>query len=140
MDRTFLMIKPRAVAEGLTGEIVAAIERAGFVIVGVASRRLNADEAERFYDVHREKPFYERLVAFVSSGPTVGIMLEAADAVPALRKVVGATDPAEAAPGTIRAAYGKSITENAVHASDSPENVVFESAFFFDDCPRAVVA
>jgi nucleoside-diphosphate kinase len=134
------MIKPSAVAEGLTGEIVAAIERHGFVIVGIASRRLTTDEAERFYGVHRGKPFFERLVEFVTSGPTVGIMLEAEGAVQALREAVGATDPAEAAPGTIRAAYGKSITENAVHASDSAENVRFESAFFFDDCPRALFA
>lgn len=134
------MIKPRAVAEGLTGEIVTAIERGGFEIVGIASRRLTADEAERFYGVHRGKPFFERLVAFVTSGPTVGLMLEAPNAVPALRSAVGATDPGEAAPGTIRAAYGKSITENAVHASDSPESVLLESAIFFDDCPRALVA
>jgi nucleoside-diphosphate kinase len=138
MARTFLMVKPRAVAEGLTGEIVAAIEREGFTIVGIVSRRLTADEAGRFYGVHKGRPFYERLVAFVTSGLTVGLMLEAPDAVQALRRVVGATDPAEAAPGTIRAAYGKSITENAVHASDSPENVAFESAFFFDNCPRAL--
>jgi nucleoside-diphosphate kinase len=139
MARTFLMVKPRAVAEGLVGQIVAAIERGGFRIVGVVSRRLTTSEAERFYGVHRGKPFYERLVAFVTSGPTLGIMLEAPEAVSALRAAVGATDPAEAAPGTIRALYGKNITENAVHASDSPENVAFESAFFFDDCPRALV-
>jgi nucleoside-diphosphate kinase len=134
------MIKPRAVAEGLTGRIVSAVEGGGFTIVGIASRKLTRDEAERFYGVHRGKPFFDRLVAFVTSGLTVGLALEAPDAVPALRKLVGATDPGEAEPGTIRAAYGKTITENAVHASDSPENVVFESAFFFDDCPRALVA
>ena len=133
------MVKPRAVSERLTGEILAAIERAGFVIVGIVSRRLTVEEAERFYGVHRGKPFFERLVEFVTSGPTVGIMLEAEDAVAALRRTVGATDPAKAEAGTIRAEYGKSITENAVHASDSPENVAFESAFFFDDCSRALV-
>ena len=122
------MIKPRAVAEGLVGEIV-----------GVASRRLTVSEAERFYDVHRGKPFFERLVAFVTSGPAVGLMLEAPDAVAALRRAVGATDPREAEPGTIRAAYGRSVTENAVHASDSPASVLLESAIFFDDCPRALV-
>jgi nucleoside-diphosphate kinase len=139
MARTFLMIKPRAVSEGLTGEIVAAIEREGFAIVGVASRRLTRAEAERLYGVHRGKPFFERLVALASSGPTVGLMLEAQDAVAALRAAVGATDPAEAAPGTIRALFGKNITENAVHASDSPESVRLESGIFFDDCPRALV-
>jgi nucleoside-diphosphate kinase len=140
MDRTFLMVKPRAVAEGLTGEIIAAIEREGFKIVGIASRRLTVDEAERLYGVHRGKPFYEPLIEFMTSGPTVGIMLEAADAVSALRRAVGETDPAEAAPGTIRAVYGKTIRENAVHASDSSENVILESAFFFGDCPRALFA
>lgn len=140
MDRTFLMVKPGAVAEGLTGEIIAAVEREGFTIAGVASRRLTKGEAERFYGVHRGKPFFDRLVESVTSGPTVGIMLEAPDAVARLRKAVGVTDPAEAELGTIRAAYGRSITENAVHASDSAENVRFESAFFFEDCPRALFA
>ena len=140
MARTFLMIKPRAVADGLTGEIVAAVERAGFEIVGVASRTLAVDEAERFYGVHRGKPFFEGLVEFVSSGLTVGLMLEAPDAVQALRRLVGATDPTESAPGTIRARYGKGVRENAVHASDSPASVQLESAIFFSDCPRALVA
>jgi nucleoside-diphosphate kinase len=139
MARTFLMVKPRAVADGLTGEIVATIERHGFTVVGIASRRLTADEARRFYGVHEGKPFYERLVASVTSGMSVGLLLEAPDAVQALRKVVGSTDPTAAAPGTIRSEYGKNVTENAVHASDSPENVAFESAFFFDDCSRALV-
>jgi nucleoside-diphosphate kinase len=139
MARTFLMIKPRAVSEGHAGEIIAAVERLGFEIAGIASRRLTVSEAERFYDAHRGKPFFESLVAFVTSGPTVGLMLEAPDAVPTLRRAVGATDPREAEPGTIRAAYGKSVTENAVHASDSPASVLLESAIFFDDCPRALV-
>lgn len=138
MARTFLMVKPRAVADGLVGEIVALIERAGFEIVGVASRRLTRDEAVRFYSMHDGRPFFDGLVAFVTSGLTVGLMLEAPDAVAALRRIVGATDPAEALPGTVRALYGKSVRENAVHASDSPESVALESNLFFGDCPRTL--
>ena len=138
MARTFLMVKPRAVAEGLVGEIVTVIERAGFEIVGVASRRLTRAEAARFYGVHQGKPFFEGLVAHVTSGLTVGLMLEAPDAVAALRRIVGATDPAEALPGTIRALFGRSVRENAVHASDSPESVAVESELFFGDCPRTL--
>ena len=128
-------------AEGLTGEIVAAVERAGFKIVGVASRTLTADEAERFYDVHVGKPFFQGLVDLVTSGMSVGLLLEASEKMPdvvaELRGSVGATDPEEAEPGTLRAKYGKSLRENAVHASDSPERVVAESSFYFGDCPRA---
>lgn len=140
MQRTFLMVKPRAVREAKTGQILAAIEEAGFRIVGLASRRMSATEANRFYDVHIGKPFFDPLVAFITSGMTVGVLLETeGDAVKRLREVVGATDPAKAAPGTIRARFGSSLTENAVHASDSPERVAHESAVFFDDCGRAVV-
>ncbi len=139
MSRTFLMIKPRAVAQGHVGEIIAAVERMGFAIVGVAARTMNEEEALRFYDVHEGKDFFAPLVAYITSGLSIGLLLEAPDAVSALRKAVGATDPAEAGEGTIRAAYGETVRQNAVHASDSPGRVKHESAIYFGDCPRALV-
>jgi len=138
MDRTFLMVKPRAVREAKAGLILSAVEEAGFRIVGLASRRLNREEAGRFYDVHVGKPFFDALVEFITSGMTIGVMLERDDAVPKLREIVGATDPAKAVAGTIRARFGSSLTENAVHASDSPERVEYESSVFFGDCGRAI--
>ncbi len=138
MDRTFLMVKPRAVRDGLTGEILAELERGGFRIVGLASRKLTVEEAHVFYDVHVGKPFFETLVEFITSGMTVGVMLESPDAVTALRAFIGATDPAKATPDSIRGRYGKSMTENAVHASDAPLRVKHESAFHFGDCPRTL--
>lgn len=134
------MVKPRAVREGLTGPILAELEKGGFRIIGLASRGLTSDEAHIFYDVHVGKPFFDTLLEFVTSGMTVGVLLEAPDAVPALRAFVGATDPEKAEPGTIRATYGRSLTQNAVHASDSPERVTHESAIHFGDCPRTIVA
>ncbi|MCK4513555.1 nucleoside-diphosphate kinase [bacterium] len=138
MDRTFLMVKPRAVRDGLTGDILAELERGGFRIVGIASRKLTVEEAHVFYDVHVGKPFFETLVEFITSGMTVGVMLESPDAVTALRAFIGATDPAKATPDSIRGKYGKSMTENAVHASDAPLRVEHESAFHFGDCPRTL--
>jgi len=132
------MVKPRAVREAKTGLILAAVEEAGFRIVGLASRRMTEEEAGRFYDVHVGKPFFDALVEFITSGMTVGVMLECDHAVKKLREVVGATDPAKATPGTIRARFGSSLTQNAVHASDSPERVEYESSVFFGDCTRAV--
>lgn len=138
MDRTFLIIKPHAVREGASGDVLAMIERAGFSIVGIASRRLTPDEAARLYDVHAGKHFFEGLVELISAGPSIAVMLEAPDAVASLRRLVGATDPADAAPGTIRARFGRDKSLNAVHASDSPERVDHESALYFGDCPRAI--
>ncbi|MBM3307661.1 MAG: nucleoside-diphosphate kinase [Candidatus Eisenbacteria bacterium] len=134
-----MVVKPHAVREGATGEVLAMVERAGFTIVGIAMRRLTREEAAVMYDVHAGKHFFDGLVALICSGPAVAVMLEAPDAVAALRRLVGATDPAEAAPGTIRAKHGKSKSENAVHASDSPERVAHESAIYFGDCPRTVM-
>lgn len=135
----FLMIKPSAVEDGHMGSIVTVLERSDFSIVGVASRRLTAEEAGRFYDVHRGKEFFEPLVEFITSGMTVGILM-VGPGVEALRELVGATDPAEAAPDTIRALYGRNLRENAVHASDSPERVKYEAGFYFEDCPRTLVS
>lgn len=133
----FLMIKPCAVADGHVGDIVAALERAGFSIVGIASRKLTAHEARLLYDVHEGKPFFGPLVDFITSGMTVGLLLTG-PGIPALRKLIGATDPAEAGPGTIRALYGRSLRENAVHASDSSGRIVHEARFYFEDCPRTM--
>jgi nucleoside-diphosphate kinase len=135
----FLMIKPCAVSDGHIGDIVAAVERAGFSVVGIASRRLTADEAGLLYDVHEDKPFFGPLVDFITSGMTVGLLLSG-PGIPALRKLIGATDPALAEPGTVRALYGRSLRENAVHASDSSERIAYEARFYFEDCPRTLTA
>ena len=131
------MVKPGAVRDGHVGDILRVVEAAGFRIIGIVSKRLTRQEAERFYDVHVGKDFFEGLVEFITSGISVGVMLEGPDAVRALRRIAGATDPAAAAAGTIRAMFGTSVRENAVHASDSPGRVEVEAAVYFGDCPRA---
>jgi nucleoside-diphosphate kinase len=133
----FLMIKPCAVNDGHIGDIVAVLERADFSIVGIASRRLTVDEACLLYDVHRGKPFFDPLIDFITSGMTVGLLLSG-PGIPVLRKLIGATDPADAEPGTVRALYGRSLRENAVHASDSTERIEHEARFYFEDCPRTL--
>ncbi len=120
-------------------QILAMVEQSGFRIVGVAMRHLTGAEAGVLYDIHKGKHFFDGLVRLISAGPTVAVMLEAPDAIASLRRLVGATDPAEAAPGTIRARFGKDKSENAVHASDSPERVAHESSVYFADCPRTVM-
>lgn len=138
MERTFLLIKPSAVAAGNVGGIITAVESAGFTIVGLASKRMTSEEAERFYEVHRGKEFYEPLLVYMTSGLTVGLLLEADDAIAFLRRTVGTTDPADAADGTIRALFGQTLRRNAVHASDSPESFERESGIYFCDCPRVM--
>lgn len=130
---TLAIIKPDAVQAGNTGKILALLEGAGFVIRAARLVRLTPAEAEAFYDVHRERPFYRSLVAFMSSGPALALALERDDAVARLRAVIGATDPAEAAPGTVRRLYAESKERNAIHASDSPATAAREVAFFFAD-------
>lgn len=131
MRRTLAIIKPDAVGAGLTGKILAHFEGAGFVIRALRMTRMTADDASAFYAVHRERPFYGELVEFMTSGPVVALELEADEAVPKLREIIGTTDPAEAEPGTIRALYAESKGRNAIHASDSDENASVETAFFF---------
>ena len=131
MNRTLAIIKPDAVAAGRAGAVLAHLEEAGFRIRALRMTRLNPDQAEAFYAVHRERPFFQSLVSFMTSGPVVPMVLEAENAVPRLREVIGATDPAEAAEGTIRALYAESKERNAIHASDSDENARTEIAFFF---------
>jgi nucleoside-diphosphate kinase len=130
---TLAIIKPDAVRSGKTGLILALLEDAGFAIRAARLVRLTTVQAEAFYEVHRARPFYRPLVAFMTSGPALALALERADAVARLREVIGATDPAEAKPGTVRKLYAESKERNAIHASDSPENAAREVAFFFPE-------
>jgi nucleoside-diphosphate kinase len=131
VERTLAIIKPDAVRAGVAGEIIAQIQQAGFRILGMKLIRLNEDQAGAFYAVHRERPFYRELVRYMSSGPVVPMALEKVNAVADFRTLIGVTDPAEAAEGTIRKRFGRSKGENAIHGSDSPENARAEIAFFF---------
>ncbi len=135
-NRTFTMIKPDAVANGHIGAILNDIIADGFKIVGMKYIHLNKATAGNFYAVHKERPFYADLVNFMTSGPIVAAILEKDNAVEDFRKLIGATNPAEAAEGTIRNKYAKSIDANAVHGSDSDENAEIESNFFFSQFER----
>lgn len=128
---TLAIIKPDAVAAGHAGKIIAHLEGEKFRIRGARMVRLSQARAEAFYEVHRERPFYRSLVTFMTSGPVLALALERDNAVAHLREVIGATDPAEAKPGTVRRLYAQSKERNAIHASDSPENARAEVAFFF---------
>lgn len=130
-NRTFTMIKPDATKKGNTGAILKMINEAGFRIVAMKMTHLSKEKAGEFYAVHKERPFYGELVDFMSSGPITAAILEKENAVEAFRKLIGATNPAEAAEGTIRKLYAASIGENAVHGSDSGENAKIEGDFFF---------
>ena len=131
MQRTLAIIKPDAVKHRLVGSIVRRIEAEGFRIAAMRLVRLTRGEAAAFYDVHRERPFFESLVEFMSSGPAVVIALESSDAIGRWRRVMGATDPGAAEPGTLRREFGTSIEHNATHGSDAPETAATELAFFF---------
>lgn len=130
-NRTFTMIKPDAVRAGNIGNILQMINAAGFRIVAMKLTRMSQERAGEFYAVHKERPFYGELCDFMSSGPIVAAILEKENAVADFRALIGATNPAQAAPGTIRALYATSVGENAVHGSDSDENAAIESAFHF---------
>ena len=131
VERTLSIIKPDATRRNLTGKIVAQLEDAGLRVVAQRRLRLTRAEAEGFYAVHKERPFFDSLCGFMTSGPVVAQVLEGENAVEKNREVMGATDPAKAAPGTIRAAYAESIEANSAHGSDSPENAAIEIAYFF---------
>lgn len=135
-NRTFTMIKPDAVSSNYIGGILDKINSAGFRIVALKYTRLSEEQAGKFYEVHKERPFYGELVSFMSSGPIVAAILEKENAVAEFRTLIGATNPAEAAEGTIRKQYAKSIGENAVHGSDSDENAKIEGDFFFSMTER----
>ena len=130
-ERTFAIIKPDAVKRGLTGEILSRINAAKFQIVAIKSLRLTKSEAEGFYAVHRARPFFGELTDFMSSGKAVVMVLEAEGAIAKWRETMGVTDPAKAAPGTIRRDLGESIQYNCTHGSDAPETAAFEIGYFF---------
>lgn len=130
-NRTFTMIKPDAVSAGNTGAITKMIEEAGFRIIGMKKVHLSKELAGKFYAIHKERPFYQELCNYMSSGPIVPMILEKENAVEDFRKLIGATDPKKAAPGTVRALFAKSIDANAIHGSDSDANAEIEGNFFF---------
>jgi nucleoside-diphosphate kinase len=133
MDRTLILVKPDAFARSLTGEIIARFERKGLRIVALRHMTVSVELAERHYAEHAEKPFFGELVAFITSGPIVAIVLEGTEAVKAARQAIGATNPLEAAPGSIRGDFAIEMGENMVHGSDSPESAAREAALFFPD-------
>lgn len=131
MSMTLTILKPDSVAAGNAGNILAHLEKEGFRVVALKKMRLTAAQAREFYAVHKERPFYADLVAFMTSGPVIPAVLEADDAVPSLRQVMGATNSEEAEEGTVRNLYGTNIERNAIHGSDSDDNAAKEIAFFF---------
>lgn len=133
MSRTLAIIKPDATGAGRAGKIVAHLEQGGFTVKALRLTWLTQAQAEEFYAVHRERPFYGELVEFMTSGPCIPMVLEADEAVARLREAIGATDPAEAAEGTVRKLYAESKGRNAIHASDSDDNAAREIAFFFSE-------
>jgi len=140
MSLTLAIIKPDAVGAGKAGKVLAHLEDAGFRVRALRMTMLTQTQAGEFYAVHRERPFYGELVEFMTSGPCMPVVLEADDAVAKLREAIGATDPAEAAEGTVRKLYAESKGRNAIHASDSDENAAREIAFFFSEAERVELA
>ena len=133
MERTLSIIKPDAVAKNRIGEIIRMLEAAGLRVAAARLLKLSREDAERFYVVHRERPFFQSLTTFMSEGPVLAMVLEGANAIAKNREVMGATDPAKAAEGTIRKALGTNVERNAVHGSDAPETAKQEIAFFFPE-------
>src|SRR3954469_7569383 len=133
MDRTLILVKPDAFARGLTGEVIARFERKGLRIAALKHMRVERDLAERHYAEHAEKPFFGDLVAFITGGPLVAMVLEGHEAVTAARQAIGATNPLEAAPGSIRGDYALEVGQNMVHGSDAPESAAREAALFFPE-------
>jgi nucleoside-diphosphate kinase len=139
LERTLAIIKPDAVAKGVAGQIIARIEGAGFTILAAKMLHMTLDQARGFYIVHKDRPFYGSLCAFMTQGPCVPMVLEGERAIQRWRDLMGATDPTKAAPGTIRKDFASSIEANAVHGSDSPESAAVEIPYFFSSleiCPR----
>ena len=132
MERTLTIIKPDAVQRNLAGAILARLEAEGFVVLGLKMVHLSKHDAERFYHVHRERPFFDSLTSYMASGPAIPAMLQRDDAIRKLREVMGATDPAQAAEGTIRKTWGLDLEKNAIHGSDAPETAAWETGFFFN--------
>lgn len=133
MERTLSIIKPDGVAKGLVGEVIGRFEREGIKIVSMKMLKMGLEQAKGFYAVHKGRPFFNSLTAFMSSGPVVVLVLEGEDVITKNREIMGATDPANAAPGTIRADFASEIEKNIVHGSDAPETAKTEIAFFFSE-------
>ena len=131
MERTLAIIKPDAVGRNLAGSILARLQSEGFVVLGLKMIRLGQDDAKRFYAVHRERPFFDSLTAYMASGPIIPLLLQRDDAITTLRDVMGATNPAQAAPGTLRQEFGVDVEKNSIHGSDSPASAAQEIPFFF---------
>jgi nucleoside-diphosphate kinase len=131
MERTLAIIKPDAVQRNLAGKILARLEAEGFIVLGLKMVYLSKQDAERFYAVHRERPFFENLTSYMASGPAIPILLERDNAIQALRDLMGATNPTQATAGTIRQEFGLDVEKNAMHGSDSPTSAVQEIPFFF---------
>lgn len=131
VEQTLIVLKPDSVKQNLVGEILRRLEEKGFVIKKLKMLMMDKNEATKFYSVHKEKPFFNELVSFITSGPIVAAVIEGSDAVNKVRAITGATKPSEAAPGTVRRDYGTSITQNAIHASDSIESFIKESKIIF---------
>lgn len=133
MSRTFTIIKPDAIRKAAEGKIIDILRSRGFRIAAMRATRLSQEKAGEFYAIHKGKVFFDELMEYMTSGPVIVAVLERDDAVAELRRVVGATNPQKAEPGTIRAMFGKDVTENAIHASDSDENAALEAAHFFSE-------
>jgi nucleoside-diphosphate kinase len=133
LDRTLILVKPDAFERGLTGEVIASFERKGLKIVALKHMVVQRDQAEEHYAEHSERPFFGELVDFITGGPLVAMVLEGYEAVKAARQVIGATNPLEAAPGSIRGTYGLEVQTNLVHGSDSPESAAREAKLFFPE-------
>ena len=133
MERTLSIVKPDGVEKGLIGEVIKRFEDKGLQVIGLKMVKMSKREAEGFYEVHREKPFFESLTTFMSSGPAVVMVLEGDNAIQRLRDLMGATDPQEAAEGTLRRQFGSNIERNVVHGSDAPDTAAFEIGYFFHD-------
>ena len=132
MERTLAIIKPDAVHRNLAGKILARLEAEGFVVLGLKMVSLSKQDAERFYAVHRERPFFHNLTSYMASGPAIPMLLQRDNAIQTLRDLMGATNPAQAAAGTIRQEFGLDVEKNAIHGSDSPASAAQEMAFFFN--------
>jgi len=132
MERTLAIIKPDAVQRNLAGKILARLETEGFVVLGLKMVSLSKQDAERFYAVHRERPFFHNLTSYMASGPAIPMLLQRDNAIQTLRDLMGATNPAQAAAGTIRQEFGLDVEKNAIHGSDSPASAAQEMAFFFN--------
>ena len=131
MERTLAIIKPDAVGRNLAGSVIARLQSEGFVVLGLKMIRLSQDDAKLFYAVHRERPFFDSLTAYMASGPIMPLLLQRDEAIKTLRDVMGATDPSQAAPGTLRQEFGVDVEKNSIHGSDSPASAAQEIPFFF---------